>query len=221
MGGSSTGGTQEKIGGQQRANATYMANMAKDKTSALYGISQGQLSPYEQQMFQQQLAAVEAGQTGAAQQIEQTTREGATSRGLFSSRGAISEEANQLANLPLQRALQLSGIYSNQATLSREGVLQGMALRGNLLSGSGNMYSGASQTYQAAEQANQAQNQALMQGAMGAAQLGMGLMTGGASTAVQTGMQNFSNQNKLNLNNSYAQNIGNQQVGSYIYPWGR
>lgn len=214
MGGSSTGGTQEKIGAQQRGTATYMRNMGQDKTSALYQMSTGQMTPYQQEMMRNQLAAVDQGQLGAAQQLEQTTREGATSRGLFSSRGAIAEEANQLANLPLQRSLQQAGIYQNMAGLQQQGILQGTALRGNLLSGAISGYGGASQSYQAAEQANQAQNQALMGGVLGAGRLAAGVMTGGVSEVAlaganavggQTGLQNFS-QPRMGITNTSLSN---------------
>lgn len=221
MGGSSGGGINERIGKQQRANASYMSKMGKDTNSALYQMSTGQMTPYQQEMMKNQLAAVDQGQLGAAQQLEQTTREGATSRGLFSSRGAISEEANQLANLPLQRSLQLSGIYQNAATQQQQGILQGTALRGNLISGANSGYAGASSSYAQGAQIDQANQQSTMGAVMGAGRLVAGVMTGGASevgfqaaNAAGGGYQNFSQQ-RPNLNQSYAQNYGQpMQLGS-------
>jgi hypothetical protein len=223
MGGSSNAGMEDRIGAQQRANASYMTGMAQGQYGGqgLMRISKGKLTPFEEQMYQQQLQAVELGQQGAGQQIEQTVREGATARGLFSSRGAISEEANQLANLPLQKALQLSGVYSNQANLSRSGILQGMALRGNLMSGATSAYGQAAQTYATGDQLQQQANQGTMQGVLGAGRLVAGVMTGGASevayqaaNAAGGGYQNFSkpqmglNGQSLSNYDPYSQQLG-------------
>lgn len=161
----------ELIGQQQRGLSTYMANMAKDPNSMLYQLSTGQMTPYQQEMMKNQLAAVDAGQLGAEQQITNTVREGASARGLFSSRGAIADEASQLANLPLQKSLQLSGIYQNMAGLQQQGILSGMGMRGNLLSGAIGGYGQAANSYLGAANQQAGQNQMGMQGAMGMAQL--------------------------------------------------
>lgn len=135
----------------QRGIANQLQGLANSQ--GLQNMAQGQLNPFEQQMYQQQLQAVQQGQSGAAQQIQDTTRSEATSRGLFSSQGAIANEANQLANLPLQQSQQLAQIYGNQANLSRQGMLQGIGLQSQLL---GQALGGQANI---AQQQNQQENQ--------------------------------------------------------------
>lgn len=83
------------------------------------------LTPAEQA----QLDVLNLGNLQQQQTIEQRTREGATARGLFSSRGAITQEALNLAELDKQRAMQRAGILAG----AQDRQFQGLQLRGGLL----------------------------------------------------------------------------------------
>jgi len=86
-------------------------------------LRQGQLTSNEQKSMQEQLNAISAGATGAEQQIEQSVREQSQSRGFLESRGAISQEASQLANIPLFQAQQRANVFGQAGQLQRQGLL--------------------------------------------------------------------------------------------------
>jgi hypothetical protein len=171
------------IGGQQRGLGSYTAAMAQGNNyrgqdtggQALFQMASGQLTPLQQQMFQQQLSAVDLGQQGAIN----TTREQAAARGMYSSTSALQAE-NQI---PLQTALARANIYGQQAQTQQQGILQGTALRGNLLGQAGNLYSGATSSYAAADQSQNTANSNMMQGILGAGALAAAPFTGGMSMA--------------------------------------
>ena len=101
--------------------------------SQLRALSGGALSGVEQEAIDEALKAVDLGFAGAEQQIEQTAREEASSRGMFSSRGAITDEAARLAQIEPQKAQQRADIFGKKADLSRQGLLQGNQLLGSII----------------------------------------------------------------------------------------
>lgn len=101
--------------------------------SALRSLSGGALSGVEQEAIDEALRAVDLGFEGAEQDIEQTVREEAASRGQFGSRGAIIDEASRVAQLKPQKARQRADILGKKADLSRQGLLQGNQLLSSLI----------------------------------------------------------------------------------------
>jgi len=91
----------------------------------LQQLQAGGLTSQEQSGIEQQLAAIEAGGLGAEQRISQTVRSQAEARGLGSSRGAIAQEAAQLANIPLAQAQQRADVFGQAGQLQRQGLLGG------------------------------------------------------------------------------------------------
>jgi len=226
MGGGNAGNTGTRMRAQARAQNSIAEQMRGMATApALSSIAAGEFTPYEQQYYNQALSAVDLGQVGAERNIEQTVREGAASRGLFSSRGAISEEAMGMANIPLQIAQQRAGIYGQQANMSRQGVLQGTAMQQGLLGGSSNIYSQSAQTRAGAAELDQQAQQGVMNSVMGAGALIAAPFTGGASLAAYGASQQMQGGGKgygVNLNQSYAQQYQPQQIGmggQYIGGW--
>ena len=88
----------------------------------------GQLSSVEQEAIDEALRAVDLSFEGAEQDIEQTVREEAASRGQFGSRGAIIDEAARVAQLKPQKARARADILGKKADLSRSGLLEGNKL---------------------------------------------------------------------------------------------
>ena len=107
---------------------------------------EGAFAARDKDITQQQLGAVGLGRDQALQQIEQTTREGASSRGLFSSVGAISDEAARTAQIPIQESQQRLGILGQSSDRDRQRLMMaiqalsqagGLAGRGTSLSTGG------------------------------------------------------------------------------------
>jgi hypothetical protein len=96
--------------------------------SGFQGLADPSLTAGQQQGIQAQLETVGLGRERAQEQIEQTAREQATARGLFSSRGAIEQEAAGLAQIPMQEAAQRAQILQQQGSL--EAQAQQRALQG-------------------------------------------------------------------------------------------
>lgn len=101
-------------------------------TEFLTKLAQGKLTPEEKASIEAQLAAVGVGGERARAGIAQTARGQSTARGLFSSRGAIAEEAAGLAGVDLFEAQQRAGILGQQALMQRQGILQGSQLLSGL-----------------------------------------------------------------------------------------
>ena len=178
----------------------------------LMAMSQGKLNPYAQQMYDEQMKQIQMGSQGSYQNV----REQAQARGMYSSTSALQAEAG----IPMQESMARAGIYGQQSALSQQGVLQGMALRGNLLGGATNAYSGAGQSYGMSAQLEQQAQQQQQQGILGAGALIAAPFTGGMSLggygASQGGTQGTQNYSGVNLNKSYSQNYGgSMQLNPY------
>lgn len=88
---------------------------------------------------QEQMKLIGIGRANAEQTIQQNVRESASSRGLFSSAGAIGQEAAGLANLDVQEAQAKSDIYGN----AQNRQFQGLGLQSGLLGQAGSIYGNA------------------------------------------------------------------------------
>lgn len=149
------------------------SNMAQDYQN-MYDQSGWMTSQDLSPLEQQQMAQIGAGRANAEQTIQQNTREQATGRGLFSSAGAIGQEAAGLAQLDLNEAQQKYDLFGN----AQNRVFQGYGMRAGMLGGKsqaaqGYMTSvgnqaGITQTLQGQEAASQ---QSGMNNAMNAASL--------------------------------------------------
>jgi hypothetical protein len=217
-GGGGSSGTMGRIGSQQRGLGSYTAALAQGQNyrgqdtggQALFQMASGQLTDYQNQAFSNQLSAIDLGQQGAIN----TTREQAAARGMYSSTSALQAE-NQI---PLQTALARANIYGQQAQTQQQGILQGTALRGNLLGQAGNLYSGATSSYAAADQSQNTANSNMMQGILGAGALVAAPFTGGASLAAYGATQGSSYYNPMNQSQSL--NMSNPYQYS-LYSGGR
>lgn len=139
-----------------------------------------ELTPLEQQ----QMAQVGAGRANAEQTIGQNVREQSAARGLFSSSGAIGQEAAGLAQLDLNEAMQRGSIYGG----AQNRVFQGYGTMMGLLGGQQGALQGATGILGQQAQLKQMQNQYAQQqqagqmgNIMGAGALLAAPFTGGAS----------------------------------------
>lgn len=193
------GGSSKGYSGPSREEqAAQRSQAALLNQQAQYGQQLGQMAynPLVQQLAgqgltqaeQAQLETIGIGREQAMQGIQQNVREQASSRGLFSSAGAIGQEAANLAQIPLYEAEQRAGILSGAQNRMFQGLglqqsyLSGAAgIAGSGASGYGNMattaYSQRQYQNQLAQQQQAQQNRMLMSGVG----LGLAPFTGGAS----------------------------------------
>ena len=204
MGGSSGGGGYSSGGGleegramqSQRFNLLAAEKLGRDiegiaGSQDVLNLASANLTPAELAQVQ----AIDVGQQRATQVIQQNVREQASARGLYSSAGAIGQEAAGLANLDVMRSQSIADIYGN----AQQRQFQGINLRSGLLGqgaglyqanagGFANQTSGYQNATQIANQGMQLQNQyqqqqqnLLRQNVMGGAALIAAPFTGGAS----------------------------------------
>lgn len=129
------GGTQQSSSRTGVFDPQALSGIIQNIQGLSGGFGQQGLTPGEQQSAQQQLQAIELGGQQAGQQIQQTVREQATQRGLLSSRGAIAQEAAQLANIPLAQAQQRAQVFGQKGALQRQALelqLRGLMGAGQL-----------------------------------------------------------------------------------------
>jgi len=101
-----------------------------------------------------QLAQVGGGAQQARRAAEQSVRSQSTARGMFSSAGAIGQEAAQLAGIEQNLGQQRAGVFGQ----AQQRQFQGIGLRGNLLGQAGGQFGSAAGGFgQAAQQSFQQQ----------------------------------------------------------------
>jgi hypothetical protein len=188
------GGTPS--GGQSSADLRQ-TRMARRQTTAAQGVMDlagsqdvmnlagAGLTPAEQM----QMEMVGAGYDRAQQGIQQNVRDEASARGLFSSAGAIGQEAAQLAGLDTYMGQQRADIYG----MAQQRQFQGLGMRSGLLGQAGGMYGQAGQSWGgvagAQRQREQQAQQQQMGGLQAAAGLGMMFIPGmqGAGASMMAG----------------------------------
>ena len=181
MGGSPSGGQssadlrQKRMARRQTGIANQMGAMAN--SADVMGLAGAGLTDAEQM----QLDTIGLGLDRAQQGITQNVRNEATARGMFSSGGAIAEEAGQLAGLDTFMAQQQADIYGQ----AQQRQFQGLGMRSGLLGQAMGGYGQAGQAWggvaASQRQREQQQQQNTMGNVMGIARLGAGIMTGGTS----------------------------------------
>lgn len=145
----------------------------------------GRLSDEEANAFAQSLKASQSGINTARQVAQQTAREGAASRGLFSSDIALGAEAAGLADVENQYAQNRANLYQNMASQVKSGILSGLQASQNVYGQRAGLAQAiATASYQSAGLAGQQYGQQLdyypkMLTAQG--QFISGLMGGGAT----------------------------------------
>jgi hypothetical protein len=155
MGGSSGGGgssgantferEQKNLLRQQAGISSQIQGMATSgNVAALAGSG---LTENELMAMQSQLGAIGAGREQAQQGIQQNVRTEATSRGLFSSAGAIGQEAGQLAGLDTFEAMQRANILGQTYQGAQQRQFQGIGLQQGLLGQAAGVAGGAQQGY--------------------------------------------------------------------------
>lgn len=155
---------QRRLAENIQGVGTQLQGMAQNP--ALQNLASGKMTPEEEKYFQQQRATIEAGRDPAVQGV----RDLATSRGLFSSVGAITQEIG--ANQQIQG--QLAQTYGQQADLSRQGLLQGTQLQQGILGSATGAYGQA-----LGGQGNIANQQSEQEQALGKTIAGTGMAVGG------------------------------------------
>ena len=131
----SVAGIQERFAG----TAGLISGLREDVGSlrggeALQQLASTGLTDADRAATAARLGVIGVGRQRALEGIEQTARTQASSRGLFSSRGAIEEEAAGLAQVPLFEAQQRAGVLGQQAQQARSGLLSGTQALSGLIS---------------------------------------------------------------------------------------
>ena len=195
MAGSSSGGggisVDKRLKGDIRSAASgqqIYANKIGDIASQYGYLAGGQLTPAEMAQMQ----AIDVGDQAARQSAQQNVREQASARGLYSSAGAIGQEAATLGGFDIQRAQNIANVYGN----AQQRQFQGIGTLGGLYGQASSLYGGAGQTLlglsgqqlqasqynsQLQQQQQQQQQNSLRQNVMGGAALIAAPFTGGAS----------------------------------------
>lgn len=109
-------------------------------SSQLQSMASGNLLDSESDAINAAFNSIYAGKDRALSDITQTSRDQSTARGLYSSSGAIADEAASRAQIPMQIASQEADIYGRKADLIRSGVMAGSQLQGSLLGQSADAY---------------------------------------------------------------------------------
>lgn len=92
----------------------------------IQNLIKGQLDPNTANAFAMQQKAIGVGATGARQAATQAVREGAASRGLFSSDVALGAEGMALGNIEQGIASEQANLFGQQASTIRSGILSGL-----------------------------------------------------------------------------------------------
>jgi hypothetical protein len=131
MGSGSTPGTE--VGFDDRQLVAELSRL-RDPNSAeniqIQNLIKGQLDPSTANAFAMQQKAIGVGATGARQAASQAVREGAASRGLFSSDVALGAEGMALGGIEQGIATEQANLFGQQAGTIRSGILSGLQASG-------------------------------------------------------------------------------------------
>ena len=192
--GSSGGSRPEEVNfdsSQLQQELTGLRDPNSQEAMAIQQMIGGQLPESVSNAYAMQQKASQGGIERARTTAQQTVREGAASRGMFSSDIALGAEAGAMAGVEQQFAQRQADIYGQQAGQIQSGILSGLgfsqgrqSLRGNL---AGSIASGQFQASQANAQMQNQWQQGQQQMGLGLANIAggtAGFMFGGPAGAV-------------------------------------